>query len=206
MLETLAKGGPVMIPLGLCSVLALAVFLERCWYFWRTRSDTESVIAALREPLAHGNYLEALHVAKQAPGPTAGLLSAGIAYADRGRDQMHEHLELAGRTQVQRMEKGLQLLATITTISPLLGLLGTVTGIIRSFRVLSALQGIEGPSALSAGIAEALITTAFGLIIAIPSAAAYDWFSVIIDRRVQEMNRAGNQVMDIVSEARGEAR
>ncbi|MGI6611391.1 MAG: MotA/TolQ/ExbB proton channel family protein [Limnochordia bacterium] len=205
MLETLAKGGPVMIPLGLCSVVALAIFLERGWYYWRTRSDADVVIAALRDPLTHGNYLEALQIAKQAPGPFAGLLSAGIAYADKGRDQMRAHLELAGRAEIQQMERSLPVLGTITTISPLLGLLGTVFGIIRSFRVLSALQGIEGPSALSAGIAEALITTAVGLTIAIPSAAVFDWFSSIVDRRVQEMNRAGNLVMDIVSEARGEA-
>ncbi len=205
MLETLAKGGPVMIPLGLCSVVALAIFLERGWYYWRTRSDADVVIAALRDPLTHGNYLEALQIAKQAPGPFAGLLSAGIAYADKGRDQMRAHLELAGRAEIQQMERSLPVLGTITTISPLLGLLGTVFGIIRSFRVLSALQGIEGPSALSAGIAEALITTAVGLTIAIPSAAVFDWFSSIVDRRVQEMNRAGNLVMDIVCGARGEA-
>ena len=204
MLQTLAKGGPVMIPLGICSVLALAIFLERIWYYWRTRSDSNAVMASLREPLTQGNYLEALQIAKQAPGPYAGLLSAGVAYADKGREQMQAQLEVAAQAEIQRMERGLGILGTITTIAPLLGLLGTVTGIIRSFHVLAGLQGIESPAALSAGIAEALITTAAGLTIAIPSAAVFDWFNAIVNRRVQDMHRAGNMVMEVVSEHRGE--
>lgn len=206
MLETLAKGGPVMVPIALCSVLALAVFLERAWYFWRTRTKGEHVVEALRTPLKEHKYLEALQVVRQFPAPVAGLLSAGIAYADKGIAEMRTHFDLAGREVLQRMEKGLGILNIVTTTAPLLGLLGTVTGIIRSFRVLSALQGIEGPSALSAGIAEALITTAAGLSIAIPSAVAYELFSTIVDRRVQGLNRMSSQVIDIVAETRGEAR
>jgi biopolymer transport protein ExbB len=205
MLETLVKGGPVMIPIALSSVLALAVLLERMWYFWRTRVNTEHVVESLRPPLSEGKYLEALQVARQYPASVAGVLSAGIAYADRGVDEMRMHLDLAGRDEVQRMEKGLPILGTVTTIAPLLGLLGTVTGIIRSFRVLSAMQGIEGPSALSAGIAEALITTAAGLSIAIPAAVAFEWCSSVIDQRIQEINRMSNQIVDIVAETRGEA-
>lgn len=205
MLETLAKGGPIMIPLALCSIVALAVFLERGWYYWHTKADAEDIMSALRDPLQQGNYLEALQVARQFPGPLAALLSTGIAYADKGVEQMQTHLQLAGREEVQRMERGLAVLGTVVTISPLLGLLGTVIGIIRSFNVLSALQGIEGPSALSAGIAEALITTATGLTIAIPAAVIYEWYSTIVDRRVEQMNRVGNQVIDIVTETRGEA-
>jgi biopolymer transport protein ExbB len=204
MLETLARGGPVMVPIALCSVLALTVLLERTWYFWRTRTKGDRVVEALRTPLKEHKYLEALQIVRQFPAPVAGLLSAGIAYADKGIAEMRTHFDSAGKETLQGMEKGLSVLSIVTTISPLLGLLGTVTGIIRSFRVLSALQGIEGPSALSAGIAEALITTAAGLSIAIPSAVAYEFFSTIVDRRVQGLNRMSNEVIDIVAEARGE--
>lgn len=205
MLETLIKGGPVMIPLGICSVLALAVFLERLWFFGATRFDPQFVIAHLRDSLKQGKYMEALQMARQLPGPIAGYLSAGIAFADKGVDEMRQHMDVAGKDEIMHMERGLPVLGIITTISPLLGLLGTVTGIIRSFRVLSALQGVEGPSALSIGIAEALITTAAGLIIAIPSAAIYEWLSSIVDHRIQDMNRIGSEVVDIVAETRGEA-
>ena len=133
-----------------------------------------------------------------------GCFPAGVAYADKGREQMQAQLELAAQAEIQQMERGLGVLSTITTVSPLLGLLGTVTGIIKSFAVLSGFQGIESPAALSAGIAEALITTAAGLTIAIPSAAAFDWFNAIVNRRVQEMNKAGNIIMDVVSEHKGE--
>lgn len=205
MLETLIKGGPVMIPIGICSVLALAILIERMWFFWVTRFDHQFLIAQLREPLRQGKYIEALQLARQMPTPVAGYLSAGISYAEKGVEEMRIHLDVAGKEEVMRMERGLPALNIITTIATLLGLLGTVTGIIRSFRVLSALQGIEGPSALSIGIAEALITTAAGLIIAIPSAAIYEWLSSIVDRRVQDMNLIGGEVVDIVAETRGVA-
>jgi biopolymer transport protein ExbB len=202
-LETLAKGGPVMIPIGLCSVLALAVVVDRLWYFWKTHYEVKDVIAPLREPLKQQKYMEALQLARQLPSQMSSYVAAGIAVADKGPDDMQMHMDVAGRDSLMKMERGLSLLNIITTVSPLLGLLGTVTGIINSFNVLSALQGIEGPSSLAAGIAEALITTAAGLSIAIPSAAIYEWFSHIVDKRVQDMNRIGAELLDIVAETRG---
>lgn len=204
MLETLAKGGPVMIPIGICSVLALAVVIERLWYFWRTRYDASQVIEPLRTPLQQQKYMEALQLARQLPPQVASYVGAGIAVADKGSEDMQFHFDVAGRDSVLKMERGLSVLAVITTVAPLLGLLGTVTGIISSFNVLSALQGIEGPSSLAAGIAEALITTAAGLSVAIPSAALYEWFCRIVDKRIQQMNRIGAELIDIVAETRGD--
>jgi biopolymer transport protein ExbB len=202
-LETLAKGGPVMIPIGLCSVLALAIVLDRLWYFWKTRYEANEVVAPLREPLKQQKYMEALQLARQLPPQLAAYVGAGIAVADKGSDDMQLHFDVAGRDSLLKMERGLSILNVITTVAPLLGLLGTVTGIINSFNVLSALQGIEGPSSLAAGIAEALITTAAGLSVAIPSAAVYEWFSHVVDKRVQDMNRIGAELLDIVAETRG---
>ena len=99
-----------------------------------------------------------------------------------------------------KLERRLPALDTIVSVSPLLGILGTVTGIINSFQVLSGLEGVTSPQALSAGIAEALITTATGLIIAIPSLALYNWLSSIVDRRILEMNRCSEELIDLLTQ------
>lgn len=204
MLATLFKGGPLMVPILLCSVLGLTVIFERIWYFWRTRSDGADLIAQLRVPLQKGQHMEAMQLARQHSGSSAAVLAVGAAYADRSPAEIDSHMEQAVKNEVYHMEKGLAVLATVITVAPLLGLLGTVTGIIRSFSVLHDLQGIEGPSQLSLGIAEALITTAAGLFVAIPVLAFYEWFNSIINRRIQQMNKEGNQLIDIITDARGE--
>jgi len=204
MLSALSKGGPLMVPILLCSVLGVAVIIDRIWFFWRTRNDDTDLIDKLRAPLQNGQNMEAMQLARQHNGSSAAVLAAGAAYADRSPAELSSHLQQAAKNEVYRMEKGLPLLATVITIAPLLGLLGTVTGIIRSFSVLNDLQGIEGPSQLSIGIAEALITTAAGLIVAIPVLAFYEWFNSIINKRVQRMNKEGNQLIDIIADARGE--
>ena len=205
MLETIIKGGPVMVPIIACSIFALAVILERLWFFWRTRPDGADVITEMRDAVQRGKNMEAMQIARNHSGSTAAVLAVGAAYADINSADVQTHLQQAARAEVFRMEKGMPLLGTVVTITPMLGLLGTVTGIIRSFRVLSALQGLEGPGALSVGISEALITTAAGLIVAIPVLAFYEWFNAIIERRVQDMNKQGDRFVDIVSDARGEA-
>ncbi len=204
MWDTLVKGGPVMVPIIFCSVVGLAVILERLWFFWRTRADGDDLIAEIDDCLRQGKPLEAMQQARQHPGPGAAMLAAGVAYADIGPAELRVHLEQAAGAEIYRMKRGLSLLGAIAAISPLLGLLGTVTGIISSFHVLASLQGLAGSSALSEGIAEALIATAAGLTVAIPALAFYEWFNSIIEHRVQEMNRQGSQFVDIVSDARGE--
>ncbi|HHW08807.1 MAG TPA: MotA/TolQ/ExbB proton channel family protein [Firmicutes bacterium] len=204
MFATLVKGGPVMIPILICSILGLAVILDRIWFFWRTRSNGDDFLEKLRGPLSEGKNLEAMQLARQERGPVAALIATGVAYADKDADELRVHMEQSARNEIFRMERGLALLSAVVTISPLLGLLGTVTGLIKSFRVLSALQGLEGPSAMSTGIAEALITTAAGLIVAIPCLAFHEWFGSIIDRRVQQMNRWGTKLIDIIIDSRGE--
>lgn len=204
MLDVLVKGGPVMIPLLFCSVLAVAVALERLWYLFSTRVDSEDLMDEVKLALNQGKLLEAVQIAKRSRSQVAALVATGIAYSDRPREELREVLDDVGRAEVFKMEQRLVLLEAIATISPLLGLLGTVTGIIRTFNVLGALQGLGSPQDLSSGIAEALITTAAGLIIAIPALALYQWISSIIDRRVADMNRRSAEILDIVTAMRGD--
>lgn len=200
MLDIIIKGGPVMIPLLLASVIAVAVSLERIWYLAKTRADSEELMEDVKLCLQEGKVLEAMQLLRKSKGPVAAILSAGIAYSDRPKEELREHLEEVGQDEIFKMERGLGLLATIVTIAPMLGLLGTVTGIISSFRVLGNFQGVESnPAALAVGIAEALITTAAGLIIAIPTMAIHHWLSSQIERRVREMSRRALELTDLIT-------
>jgi len=204
MLDVLVKGGPVMIPLLFCSVLAVAVALERLWYLYSTRGDSEDLMDEVKLALSQGKLLEAVQIAKRSRSQVAALIATGIAYSDRPREELKELLDEVGRDEVYKMERRLAVLDLVATVSPLLGLLGTVTGIIRTFNVIGALQGLGSPQDLSLGIAEALITTAAGLIIAIPTVAVYQWIGSIIDRRVAEMNRRSAELLEALAALRGE--
>jgi len=200
MVDFILKGGPVMIPLLLCSVLAVAIGLERIWYYSKTRSDTEDLMEEVRASLDEGRPLEAIHFLKKQRGPVASVLAAGLAFSDRSPSEIRERIAQVGQEEEAKLERRLPALDTIVSVSPLLGILGTVTGIINSFQVLSGLEGVTSPQALSAGIAEALITTATGLIIAIPSLALYNWLSSIVDRRILEMNRCSEELIDLLTQ------
>ncbi len=203
MVEFIVRGGPVMIPLVFLSVLAVAVMLERFWFLYRTKTDTEELMEDVKLSLGQGKVLEAMQMTKKSRGPVASVLSAGIAYYDRDKEEIKERMHEIGREEIHRMERRMSILDTIVTISPLLGLLGTVTGIIKSFNVMAALDGIDAPAALSVGIAEALITTATGLLIAIPTMAAYAYLNSIIDRNTADMTRRANELLAVL-ESRGE--
>lgn len=204
MIDLLFKGGPVMIPLLLASVIALAVALERLWYLSSTKVDSEDLMDEVKLNINEGKLLQAVQVAKRSKGQVANLVATGIAYSDLPADELKERLDDVGRNELFKMERRLIVLDSVATIAPLLGLLGTVTGIIKSFNVLGGMDGLSSPQALSVGIAEALITTAAGLIVAIPAMVLYHWLNGMIDRRVADMNRRSADIVDALVVARGE--
>lgn len=201
-IDVLVKGGPVMVPLGLVSVLAVAISLERLWYFARLRENSDHLMDQLRILVHEGRLLEAMQLIRRANGPTSALLAEGLAAWDRPLDEVRARVERVGQEEVRKMEARMAWLDAIVTGAPMLGLLGTVTGIIRSFRILAAMEGVE-PSGLSAGIAEALITTAAGLTIAVPVLFIYVYLSGVIDRRVSALNRTTAEFLQLLSETRG---
>lgn len=198
MLNVIVLGGPVMIPLLLCSVFALAISIERLWYLLRGRIDTEDLMEDIRLALEQGKVLEAMQIAKRSRGPVAAVLAAGIAYYDRGKEEIQTHMEVVGREEIFKMERRLSALDTIITIAPLLGILGTVTGIIDSFNVLAGLEGVSNHALLAMGIAESLITTAAGLIIAIPASAVYSYLNTLIDRNTAAMSKHSTELLALL--------
>lgn len=203
MLDIFVLGGPVMIPLLLCSIFAVAIGIERLWYLWRSRVDADDLLEDIKLALGQGKILEAMQAARKSRGPVATVLAAGIANYDKEREEIKEHMQTVGREEIFKMERRMGVLDTIVMIAPLLGILGTVTGIIKSFNVLAALEGVAQASALSAGIAEALITTAAGLMIAVPTMALYAYLNGLIDGQIADLNKTGAELLNIL-DSRGE--
>lgn len=199
MLKIFKLGGPVMIPLLLCSVFAVAIGIERLWYLLRSRVDTEDLIEDIRLSLGQGKVLEAMQIAKKSRGPIATVLAAGIAHYDQSRDDIKERMQTVGNEEIFKMERRIGALEVVAMISPLLGILGTVTGIIKSFNVMAALEGVAQAAALSSGIAEALITTATGLIIAIPTVALTAYLNGIINAHIADLNKRSTEILDILT-------
>ncbi|MDD2430326.1 MAG: MotA/TolQ/ExbB proton channel family protein [Bacillota bacterium] len=204
MLELLAKGGWVMYVLLGCSIVALAIALERFYNLIRSQNDAEKLIGGVKRLLVQGKFLEALKYAKQERGPVAAVLAAGIQNYGRDLKEVERNMDLAAEQELYRMRKRLPALEIIATISPLLGLLGTVTGEIRVFNVLSNLQGLSDPVAMSSGIAEALLTTAYGLLIAIPVSIAYSYLDSLVIKNVTNMNRASAEILDTFANLKSE--
>ncbi len=187
--EFLAKGGWLMVPIGLSSIVALGLFIERLWSLQRAKALPPRFLDIISKLLRQGRYQEAEALCSGNESHVARVLEAGIRYAGRDRDVIKEIMEEAGQREVYFMERFTGAIGAIATITPLLGLLGTVTGMIRVFqRVVSQSSGgAVDPGALANGIWEALLTTAAGLSVAIPTFLAFRYIVSIIDRYAIEM-------------------
>ena len=202
MWDMIQKGGPVMWPIILCSILAFAILLERLYNLNRAKIDTVDFMNRIGATLKRNKIMEAIEMCNNTPGPIAQIMKAGILKHDRPRQEVREAIEDAGVHEVPRLEKNLSALATIAHISPLLGLLGTVTGMVRCFQVIqekSTSLSPVNPGDLAGGIWEALITTVAGLIVAIPTYVAYNYLVSRVDNFVLEMEKAATELMNILA-------
>ena len=201
MWDMIQKGGPVMWPILLCSILAFAIFMERVFHLHRARIDTVDFMGRIGATLKRNKIMEAIDMCNSTPGPIAEIMKAGILKYDKPRSEIREAIEDAGVHEVPRLEKNLGVLATIATISPLLGLLGTVTGMVKCFQVIqeksTSLNPIS-PGDLAGGIWEALIATVAGLIVAIPTYVAYNYLVSRVDNFVLEMEKAATELMNML--------
>lgn len=185
------RGGPVMWPILFCSLMGLAVTFERLFAFGRYnaanfffRNRQNELLRLTRE----GQFEEALAVAKQADSPFCRIFAKSLENREAG---FLETLEAASQLELVRLRRGLSVLDTTITVAPMLGILGTVTGIINTFNMLSA-AGMENPTGATAGIAEALITTAAGLIVAIACLFPFNFLVAQLKRRTVELEQAAH--------------
>ena len=188
MLEIVQAGGWLMLPIIASSVIAAAIILERLWTLQEKRVLPKHIVAYVREWMQH-NELEPEHLQKlHQSSPLGQILAAGLASRGESRDIVRERIEDSGRHVVHELERYLNPLHTIASISPLLGLLGTVIGMIKVFAAIMA-NGVGNPASLAGGISEALITTAAGLSVAIPALIGHRYLRGRVDGLVVKMEK-----------------
>jgi biopolymer transport protein ExbB len=201
-LELVKAGGWLMLPIIACSVIALAIIVERIWSLQVRRVLPKHLVAQVwRWEKIHQLNDERL-AELQASSPLGSILAAGIANRHENRDVMKESIEDTGRHIVHELERYLNTLGTVAAITPLLGLLGTVIGMIKVFATITT-QGVGNPGAQAGGISEALITTAAGMSVAIPTLMFYRYFRGRVRMLVLKMEQEAMVMVEIMHGQRG---
>ncbi|MFA5147951.1 MAG: MotA/TolQ/ExbB proton channel family protein [Candidatus Omnitrophota bacterium] len=206
-MEWMIKGGPMMIPILLCSVAAFAVIAERIMYLRGIKMNTRKFIGEISFALKRNRADEAIEMCDKSPGPLPRVLKAGILKYDRQKGEIKEAIQDAALHEIPRIEKNIGILATLAQICPLLGLLGTVLGMVEIFQKIqerSAALLPSTPSDLAGGIWQALIATAAGLIVAIPSLTAYNYFVNKVNAIIRDMEISATDLVNILSEKKEE--
>lgn len=197
MLEIIVAGGWVMGPILLCSVLAMAIVLERAWALRRRRVAPDHLVGQVSEWLEAGELDSERIQSIRADSPLGKILATALINLKYEREVIEKRVEDVGRHIVHDLERFLNTLGTIASISPFLGLLGTVLGMIKIFTAMSA-HGLGNHVYLAGGIAEALITTAAGLVVAIPSLFFYRYFRGRVNRLVVTMEEEALQFIETI--------
>jgi biopolymer transport protein ExbB len=206
MLKHILQGGLIMLPLLALSVVAVAVIIDRLRVFRMAQSDVTKLRRDILENIDEGDVDKAITTCEETKGPVAAVLMAGLVKFSRMlklkkppeaiEDGVNKAMTDYSPRVIDTLEKRLNLLLMVASVSPLLGMTGTVTGMIASFETMSS--GLDA-AMVSAGIAEALVTTAAGLIIAIPSVVAYHIFAKKVDKLILEIEESGNELVDAIA-------
>ena len=197
MIELIVKGGIFMYPILLCSIVALAVFLERLWVLRRKHIIPAEFIQNVKELLQKQKISDAIFLCQSDVSSIAKIFLAGLKSTERGMWLVKEAVEERGSREATILEKNVGILSTIANVTPLLGLLGTVSGMIKTFNAISV-QGIGNPAPLAGGIAEALITTATGLCVAIPALVCYRILKDKASGLIFEMEENSIKLVDLM--------
>ena len=182
MFDFLAKGGILVIPILLCSVFALAIFIERIINFVRMRRRGSSLAEKTALLLKQGNDKQALETVNASDSPMGNVLAQAMEVKDHDRETIETVIVNATEQEIRGLSTYLQTLATIGNIAPLLGLLGTVIGMIKAFMVIQQMGGKVNAAVLAGGIWEAMLTTALGLAVALPTIVAHSYLLAQVDR------------------------
>lgn len=195
MTELIQKGGIILVLILALAFVATVIIIERLLYFRKIRTDEEKILFRLKATLEKGHYDEAISICEGNPSPITNLMKVGLEYREHSEERIKDAIVSAANMEIPMLEKYLSALGTIANIATLLGLLGTVTGNIRSFGVLGSMGAVGDPSLLAKGIAEALLTTAAGLIVSIPTIVFYNY---LVNRVNHTIIRLENRVTELV--------
>jgi len=194
------KGGLLMWPILLCSIITIAIVIERYFVLRQASVNVPRFMIQIRELMKKGDIVEAINYCSEINSPIANIVRKGLSKYQFGMERIKESIESAGKQEIYKLEKGLSVLATISGVAPLLGFLGTVTGMISAFMRIESLGGNASPSDLAGGIWEALLTTAFGLSVGIIAYLFYNYFVTRINELISEMEITTTDFIDVLYE------
>ena len=199
LLSLFSDGGFMMYPLVLCSLIALGVIIAKSWTLTVAHASTKEVLAEVEEAAAAGRIAEAAELAAARPGPTAAILVAGLRRLQKdevAQEELASAIRTTGTIELGFLERGLVILATVANCAPLMGFLGTVIGMIIAFASIEAAGDVDA-TLVAGGIKVALLTTATGLLIAIPVNLGYNFFVTRIDTLILDMEQGAQKVLDL---------
>ncbi|NCG32614.1 MAG: MotA/TolQ/ExbB proton channel family protein [Proteobacteria bacterium] len=199
LLTLFADGGWMMYPLVLCSLIAVGVILAKMWTLWVAHAGTARVLREVQEAAESGDLDAAYDIARDTPGPAAAIVLAGLRRVRNGRltkGELETAVATTGAIELSFLERGLVILATIANVAPLMGFLGTVAGMILAFAAIEEAGTVE-PSLVAGGIKVALLTTAAGLIVAVPINITYNFFVTRIDRLIGDMEQGAQTIINL---------
>lgn len=198
LLQLFADGGVFMYPLVLCSLLALGVIIAKAYMLWAANRRSDELLQRVDALGREGRITEAVRVAEDTPGPVSAIVLSALNRRDaKDSRDIEKAIATTGAIELGFLERGLVLLATVANVAPLLGFLGTVAGMITAFGAIAEAGQVEA-SLVAGGIKVALITTATGLLIAVPVNLAYNFFVTRIDKLIVDMEKAAASVLRIL--------
>ena len=196
MFEFFLKGGPLMWPILLCSIVSLCIILERFYFFYKTRERIPNFATQIKNLLKQKRIDESIRLCETAKGIISHILGIAVHMRMKSQEAKDRILKKYVSKMLRKLERNLNILAVIGNIAPLLGLLGTITGMIRAFMRIHQLKGSAGVSDIAGGIWEALITTAFGLLVAIPTIAFYHYFEIKVNNILNETKESVSDILE----------
>lgn len=199
LLTLFADGGWMMYPLVLCSLIAVGVIIAKAWTLWVAHHGTQHLLVEVEDAAMAGDLEGAIAIAARTPGPAAAIVMTGLKrlkIARLAEGELEKAVETVGAIELGFLERGLVILATIANVAPLMGFLGTVAGMIIAFAAIEKAGNVE-PGLVAGGIKVALLTTAAGLLIAIPVNIAYNYFVTRIDRLILDMEQGAQKIINM---------
>lgn len=200
LLDLALKGGPIMIPIAICSVIAVYIIIERYFSIRKSSKDDPNFMNNIRDFISNGNIDAARALCKNTESPIARMIEKGVSRIGKPLSDIEKAIENIGNIEVVKMEKGLSLLATVAAAAPMLGFLGTVTGMIKAFYNMSKAGKTIDISLLSGGMYEAMVTTVAGLIVGIFALVSYNLLSAMVEKVVFKMENTSIEFMDLLQE------
>lgn len=189
----------ILVAIAICSVVSVAIFIERMMHLHKSETNTNQFILNLRKPIKEGNMVDAIQLCENTGGTIANIMKAGLLRHNRSKEQIESAMEVSGLIEIAQLEKNARILSIIAHIAPLIGLLGTVLGFIQAFSEMRT-SGLVDISATRLGEAMeyALVTTAAGLVVAIPSVIAYNYIVSRVEGFVLEIQAASQEIIELL--------